>query len=240
MIEIIPAIDIIDGKCVRLTQGDFEQKTKYNDKPLDVAKAFEQAGIKRLHLVDLDGARKKHIVNHQVIEEVAKNTNLHIDFGGGLQSDKDLEIAFNSGAKQITGGSIAVNNPVLFQGWLDKYGSAKIILGADAKNGMIAVSGWQEVTKISVFRLIEDFREKGIKYIICTDVAKDGLLAGPSFELYKEIMLRFPDIKLIASGGVTTIDDIVRLEEMGIYGAIIGKAYYEGRIKLEELKRFLV
>jgi phosphoribosylformimino-5-aminoimidazole carboxamide ribotide isomerase len=240
MIEIIPAIDIIDGKCVRLTQGDFEQKTKYNDNPLEVAKAFEQAGIRRLHLVDLDGARQKHIVNHQIIEMIAKNTHLHIDFGGGLQSDADLEIAFNSGAKQITGGSIAINNPVLFQSWIDKYGSGRIILGADAKNGMIAVSGWQEVTKISVFMLIEDFREKGIKYIICTDVAKDGLLAGPSFELYKEIMLRFPDIKLIASGGVTTIDDIVRLEEMGIYGAIIGKAYYEGRIKLEELKRFLI
>jgi phosphoribosylformimino-5-aminoimidazole carboxamide ribotide isomerase len=240
MIEIIPAIDIIDGKCVRLTQGDFEQKTKYNDNPLEVAKAFEQAGIRRLHLVDLDGARQKHIVNHQIIEMIAKSTHLHIDFGGGLQSDADLEIAFNSGAKQITGGSIAINNPVLFQSWIDKYGSGRIILGADAKNGMIAVSGWQEVTKISVFMLIEDFREKGIKYIICTDVAKDGLLAGPSFELYKEIMLRFPDIKLIASGGVTTIDDIVRLEEMGIYGAIIGKAYYEGRIKLEELKRFLI
>jgi phosphoribosylformimino-5-aminoimidazole carboxamide ribotide isomerase len=240
MIEIIPAIDIIDGKCVRLTQGDFEQKTKYNDNPLEVAKAFEQAGIRRLHLVDLDGARQKHIVNHQIIEMIAKNTHLHVDFGGGLQSDADLEIAFNSGAKQITGGSIAINNPVLFQSWIDKYGSGRIILGADAKNGMIAVSGWQEVTKISVFMLIEDFREKGIKYIICTDVAKDGLLAGPSFELYKEIMLRFPDIKLIASGGVTTIDDIVRLEEMGIYGAIIGKAYYEGRIKLEELKRFLI
>jgi phosphoribosylformimino-5-aminoimidazole carboxamide ribotide isomerase len=240
MIEIIPAIDIIDGKCVRLTQGDFEQKTKYNDNPLEVAKAFEQAGIRRLHLVDLDGARQKHIVNHQIIEMIAKNTHLHIDFGGGLQSDADLEIAFNSGAKQITGGSIAINNPVLFQSWIDKYGSGRIILGADAKNGMIAVSGWQEVTKISVFMLIEDFREKGIKYIICTDVAKDGLLAGPSFELYKEIMLRFPDIKLIASGGVTTIDDIVRLEEMGIYGAIIGKAYYEGRIKLEELNRFLI
>jgi phosphoribosylformimino-5-aminoimidazole carboxamide ribotide isomerase len=240
MIEIIPAIDIMDGKCVRLTQGDFEQKTKYNDNPLEVAKAFEQAGIRRLHLVDLDGARKKQIVNHHVIESIAKNTHLHIDFGGGLQSDKDLEIAFNSGAKQITGGSIAINNPNLFQTWLDKYGSGRIILGADAKNGMIAVSGWQEVTKISVFRLIEDFREKGIKYIICTDVAKDGLLAGPSFELYKEIMLRFPDIKLIASGGVTTIGDIERLEEMGIFGAIIGKAYYEGRIKLEELKRFLV
>jgi phosphoribosylformimino-5-aminoimidazole carboxamide ribotide isomerase len=240
MIELIPAIDIIEGKCVRLTQGDFAQKTKYNDNPLEVAKAFEQAGIRRLHLVDLDGARQKHIVNQAVIENIAKNTHLHIDFGGGLQSDKDLEIAFSSGAKQITGGSIAVNNPVLFQSWIDKYGSARIILGADAKNGMIAVSGWQEVTKISVFRLIEDFKAKGIKYIICTDVAKDGLLAGPSFELYREIMLRFPDIKLIASGGVTTIDDIVRLEEMGIYGAIIGKAYYEGRIKLEELKRFLV
>jgi len=240
MIEIIPAIDIIGGKCVRLTQGDFAQQTSYNDNPTEVAKAFEQAGIKRLHLVDLDGAKQKKIVNHKVLEDISKNTNLTIDFGGGLQSDEDIEKAFSSGASQVTGGSIAIKQPQLFDKWITTYGAGKIILGADARNGMIAVSGWQEVTEVSVFSLIEDYMAKGIRYVICTDVAKDGLLAGPSFELYEEIIKRFPAIKLIASGGVTTISDIERLEEMNVYGAIIGKAYYEGRIKLRELERFLL
>ncbi len=240
MIEIIPAIDIINGKCVRLTQGDFAQQTSYNDNPVEVAKAFEQAGIKRLHLVDLDGAKQKKIVNHKVLEDIARNTNLTIDFGGGLQSDEDIEKAFSCGASQVTGGSIAVKQPQLFEKWISNYGAGKIILGADARNGMIAVSGWQEVTEVSVFSLIEDYMVKGIRYVICTDVAKDGLLAGPSFELYEELLKRFPSLKLIASGGVTTISDIERLDEMNVYGAIIGKAYYEGRIKLRELERFLV
>ncbi len=239
MIELIPAIDLIDGKCVRLTQGDYGQKTVYNENPLEVAKQIEGAGIKRLHLVDLDGAKQKKIINHKVLETITSNTSLHVDFGGGLQSDEDLTIAFNSGAKQITGGSIAVKNTVMFNNWITKFGTEKIILGADCKNGMIAIGGWQETTEISVFKLIEDYLQKGIQYCICTDVAKDGLLQGPSFELYKEIMIRFPSLKLVASGGVTTIEDIEKLNEMGIYGAIIGKAFYEGRIKLEDLKRFL-
>lgn len=239
MIELIPAIDLIDGKCVRLTQGDYGQKTVYNENPLEVAKQIEGAGIKRLHLVDLDGAKQKKIVNHKVLETITSGTSLHVDFGGGLQSDEDLNIAFQSGAKQITGGSIAVKNTELFSNWITKFGTEKIILGADCKSGMIAISGWQETTEISVFKLIEDYLQKGIQYCICTDVAKDGLLQGPSFELYKEIMTRFPSLKLIASGGVTSIDDIEKLNDMGIYGAIIGKAFYEGRIKLEDLKKFL-
>jgi phosphoribosylformimino-5-aminoimidazole carboxamide ribotide isomerase len=239
MIELIPAIDLIDGKCVRLTQGDYGQKTIYNENPLEVAKQIEGAGIRRLHLVDLDGAKQKKIINHKVLETIAQNTSLHVDFGGGLQSDGDLQIAFNAGAKQITGGSIAVKNKELFGNWITTYGTEKIILGADCKNGMIAVSGWQETTSFSVFELIEEYVQKGIQYCICTDVAKDGLLQGPSFELYEQIMVRFPSLKLIASGGVTTIEDIKKLDDMGIYGAIIGKAFYEGKIKLEELTKFI-
>ena len=239
MIEIIPAIDLIDGKCVRLVQGDFDKKTEYHSNPLEVAKKFEDAGIKRLHVVDLDGARQKKVVNHKVLEDICSNTSLHVDFGGGIQSEEDIKIAFNAGAKQVTGGSIAIKNPELFKSWLKNYGGEKIILGADVKNKMIAVSGWQEVTATSLFDFTEEYAALGAKYLFCTDVSKDGLLAGPSFELYNEIRNKFPKLKLIASGGVTTIDDILKLNEMGIYGAIIGKAYYEGRIKLEDLKRFL-
>jgi phosphoribosylformimino-5-aminoimidazole carboxamide ribotide isomerase len=239
MIQIIPAIDIIDGKCVRLVQGDFSQQKNYSDNPLEVAKKFEDAGIKRLHLVDLDGARQKKIVNHKVLQQIAGNTGLSIDFGGGLQSEEDLSIAFNCGAAQVTGGSIAVKNPVVFESWIQKFGAEKIILGADAKEEKIAVSGWLEVTEKSVFDFIETYLNKGIKYVFCTDVSKDGLLQGPSFELYQSIRLRFPQAALIASGGVTTVEDIVRLDEMGVYGAIIGKAYYEGKIRLEALSRFL-
>lgn len=239
MIKIIPAIDIIDGKCVRLTQGDYSQQKKYNDNPLEVAKAFEDAGITHLHLVDLDGAKQKHIVNHKVLEQIASNTKLKIDFGGGLQSDKDLQIAFNAGAHQVTGGSIAIKNSDLFESWIGQFGTEKIILGADAKHGMIAVGGWQEVTQVSVFDLIEKYLKKGIQYVLCTDISKDGLLQGPSFSLYTDIIEKFPQINLIASGGVTTIEDIEKLEAMGLFGAIIGKAYYEGNIKLEELKKFL-
>jgi len=239
MIKLIPAIDLIDGKCVRLTQGDYGQKKIYNENPLEVAKEIEGAGIKNLHLVDLDGAKQKKIVNNKVLELITSNTSLDVDFGGGLQSDTDLDIAFQSGAKQITGGSIAVKNKNLFSNWITKFGTEKIILGADCKNGMIAVSGWQETTEISVFDLIEEYLNKGIQYCICTDVAKDGLLQGPSFELYQTIRTKFPTLKLIASGGVTSIDDIYKLNDMGIYGAIIGKAFYEGRIKLNDLKVFL-
>lgn len=238
MIEIIPAIDIIDGKCVRLTQGDFEQKKKYHDNPLEVARAFEDAGIRRLHMVDLDGARQKKIINHKVLEQVSSQTGLFIDFGGGLQSDEDVRIAFESGAKQITGGSIAIKDPALFEGWLLRYGQEKIILGADARNGMIAVSGWQEVTEVSVHELIEKYQAKGVKYVLSTDVAKDGLLQGPSFDLYADMQQRFPDLNIIASGGISEVSEIDRLNEMGIYGVVIGKAYYEGRIALKDLQRF--
>lgn len=239
MIEIIPAIDIIDAKCVRLTQGDYEQKKEYNANPLEVAKGFEGAGIKRLHLVDLDGAKSKKIINYKVLEQIASHTSLTIDFGGGLQSDEDIKIAFDSGAAQVTGGSIAVKNEELFGSWIEKFGAEKIILGADAKDKMIAVHGWQETTEISVFDLIEKYTSKGLNHVISTDVAKDGLLQGPSFELYSEISEQFKDIKLIASGGVKDIDDIVKLNEMGIFGVIVGKAFYEGHISLKDFERLI-
>ncbi len=233
--QIIPAIDIIDGKCVRLTQGDYNQKKVYNENPLEVAKEFEGAGIERLHLVDLDGAKAKHIVNWKVLEKIATKTNLRIDFGGGLKTDKDAEIAFNSGALQITGGSIAVKDRATFEGWLEKYGSEKIILGADVKNEQIAISGWQETTALNLFDFLADYITKGVKYIICTDIAKDGLLQGTSVDLYKKIRTEFPDLQLIASGGVTSMKDMEALVEIDCYGAIIGKAIYEGRLSVKEL-----
>lgn len=236
--KIIPAIDLIDGKCVRLTQGNFSQKKQYNEHPLEVAKAFEDAGIEHLHLVDLDGARQKKIVNHKVLETIATKTRLKVDFGGGIQSDEDIKLAFECGAAQITGGSIAVKNPELFESWLLSYGSEKIILGADTKEGFIAVSGWQETSQLSVMDLLKKYTSKGALYSICTDVAKDGLLMGPSFDLYAEILNHFPELRLIASGGVTTLNDLRQLREAGLYGAIVGKAFYEGRITLEELSRF--
>lgn len=238
MIRIIPAIDIIGGKCVRLTQGDYNQKTSYFNDPLEVAKMFEGAGLKYLHLVDLDGAKEKKIINHKVLERIANQTSLHIDFGGGLQSDEDLKIAFDAGANQITGGSVAVKKPELFESWLSKFGADKIILGADARNKMVAVSGWQEVSEISVFDLIKNYTEKGVSTIISTDVAKDGLLQGPSFELYDEISDKFPTINLVASGGVANMDDIYKLNEKNIFGVIVGKAYYEGHISLQDFENF--
>ncbi len=237
-IEVIPAIDLIDGCAVRLTQGDYNQKKVYDENPVEVAKAFEGAGIKRLHLVDLDGAKAKKIVNHAVLEKIASETNLSIDFGGGLQSNEDLKIAFDSGAKQITGGSIAVRNETLFTEWIEEFGPERIILGADAKDGMIAVGGWQEVTAISVYDLIAKYHAMGLRYTISTDVAKDGLLQGPSFDLYKEIQIRFPEIKVVASGGVKDMDDLIQLDEMGTYGVIVGKAFYEGHISLADLNKF--
>jgi len=238
MIQIIPAIDLIDGKCVRLTQGDYNQKREYSSNPLEVAKAFEGAGIQRLHLVDLDGAKAKHIINHKVLETIASKTNLHIDFGGGLQSDQDLKIAFEAGAKQITGGSIAVKNESLFSSWIEIFGAEKIILGADAKDKKVAVSGWQETTEISVFDLIEKYTQKGVKYTISTDVAKDGLLQGPSFELYQEMQDKFSELNIVASGGVTVFDDILKLDLMGIFAVIVGKAFYEGNISLKDFERY--
>lgn len=239
MIKVIPAIDIIDGKCVRLTQGDYNQKKEYNEHPLEVAKAFEGAGIERLHLVDLDGAKAKHIVNHRVLETIASKTNLTIDFGGGLQSDEDLKIAFDSGANQVTGGSIAIKDEALFTSWIEKFGEEKIILGADCKDKMIAVHGWQEVSEVTVFDLIKKYTDKGLKYSISTDVAKDGLLQGPSFELYTEIQEKFPALNLIASGGVTVLEDIIKLDDMNIYGVIVGKAFYEGNISLKDFEKLL-
>lgn len=238
MFQIIPAIDLIDGKCVRLTQGDYQQKTIYNENPLEVALQFEDAGLTRLHLVDLDGAKAKKIVNWNVLEKLASKTSLHIDFGGGVQSDDDIKIAFNSGAKQVTGGSIAVRNPELFESWLQQYGSDAIILGADAKNEKIAVSGWEEDTKLWVYDFIEQYYHKGVRYTISTDVAKDGLLQGPSFDLYKNIQDKTPDVHIIASGGVSNLADIEQLAEMNLFGVIVGKAIYEGRVTLADLRKF--
>ena len=239
MIEIIPAIDLIDGKCVRLSQGDYGKKTVYNDNPLEVAKMFADAGIRRLHLVDLDGAKAQHIVNHKVLERIATGTDLIIDFGGGLKSDDDLRIAFECGAQMVTGGSIAVKNPDVFVSWIERYGGEKIILGADVKDEKVAVSGWTENTDIELIPFIKDYRKKGISNIICTDISRDGMLQGPAVELYKKMLAEQNDIYLIASGGVSSIQDIEQLEEANIPAVITGKAIYEGRIKLSELKRFL-
>lgn len=238
MIEIIPAIDLIDGKCVRLSQGDYNAKKVYNEDPLEVAKMFENAGIKRLHLVDLDGAKAKRIVNQAVLEKIATNTSLIIDFGGGIQSDSDLEIAFNSGASMITGGSIAIKNSELFNGWLNKYGSDKIILGADCKDHKIAVSGWQESTSVDIIPFIAEYKKEGVTKVVCTDISKDGMLQGPSIELYKEILNIFPDLYLIASGGVGCFQDIVDLEKAGLPAVILGKAIYENKVTLKELSDY--
>lgn len=238
-IEIIPAIDLIDGKCVRLSQGDYNQKTIYNENPLEVAKMFESAGIRRLHLVDLDGAKAKHIVNHKILEEIATNTKLIIDFGGGLKSDEDLEIAFNSGAAMVTGGSIVVKERETFLKWLAKYGAEKIILGADAKNGNIAVSGWEETTELPVIEFISDYHKKGISKVISTDISRDGMLSGPAFDLYSEILQILPEVEIIASGGIATMEDILKLNEMDVPGVIVGKAIYENRISLKEIESFL-
>ena len=239
-IEIIPAIDLIDGKCVRLSQGDYNQKTIYNENPLEVAFMFEGAGIRRLHLVDLDGAKAKHIVNHKVLELISTKTKLIIDFGGGLKSDEDLEIAFNSGAQMITGGSIAVKERDTFLKWLQKYGNEKIILGADAKDGKIAVGGWLEATELHVVKFISDFHDKGITKVISTDISRDGMLTGPSFELYSEIMEKLPNIEIIASGGISKMEDILKLDEMGVPGVIVGKAIYENKISLKEIEKFII
>jgi len=239
MIEIIPAIDIIDGKCVRLSQGDYAQKKVYNENPLEVAKAFEDVGVRRLHLVDLDGAKAQHIVNYKVLESIATNTSLTIDFGGGLKSDDDLRIAFESGASMVTGGSIAVKNPAVFLSWLEKFGAEKIILGADVKNEKIAVGGWIETTEIELLPFVKSFMEKGVDKVICTDISKDGMLKGPSIDLYRKMLGEMPDLYLIASGGVSSMQDIEQLAEADVPAVITGKAIYEGRIKMDDLARFL-
>ncbi|NDP26419.1 MAG: 1-(5-phosphoribosyl)-5-[(5-phosphoribosylamino)methylideneamino]imidazole-4-carboxamide isomerase [Flavobacterium sp.] len=238
--RIIPAIDIIEGKCVRLSKGDYNTKIIYNQNPLEVAKSFEAHGIEYLHLVDLDGAKSSKIVNYKILEQIANQTKLKIDFGGGLKSDADLKIAFESGANQITGGSIAVKNRDVFEKWIEEYGSDKIILGADANNEKVAVSGWLEDSDEDLVPFIQGYQNKGIQYIICTDIAKDGMLEGPSFDLYEKILKEATGIKLIASGGISTFDELPKLAEMGCEGTIIGKAIYEGRISLKQLENYIL
>jgi phosphoribosylformimino-5-aminoimidazole carboxamide ribotide isomerase len=236
--RIIPAIDLIEGKCVRLTQGDYSQKKSYHENPLDVALKFQDFGIRYLHLVDLDGAKQKRIINHKVLETIASKTSLQVDFGGGVQSDDDLRIAFECGAKQVTGGSIAVKNKELFKNWFKHYGGEKIILGTDVKDKKIAIHGWQETSNIWLFDLIDEYMEVGLQYTITTDVAKDGMMEGPNFDLYKEMRDTQPLLRIIASGGVTTMKDVEKLSEIGVDGIIIGKAIYEETIKLADLKLF--
>lgn len=255
--RIIPAIDIIDGKCVRLSKGDYSTKKVYNENPLEVAKQFEDHGIKYLHVVDLDGAKSKHIVNHKVLEEIASKTNLKIDFGGGLKSDEDLHIAFESGANQITGGSVAVKDRPTFLRWLNAYGTEKIILGADAKDEKVAVSGWQETSDLGLIPFVKNYQNIGIEYVVCTDISKDGMLEGPSFELYKRLLhetkvvhtdiggngvldIEENGIKLIASGGISAYDELPILKELGCEGVIIGKAIYENHISLKQLENYIV
>ncbi|KQC29155.1 1-(5-phosphoribosyl)-5-[(5-phosphoribosylamino)methylideneamino]imidazole-4-carboxamide isomerase [Flagellimonas eckloniae] len=255
--RIIPAIDIIEGKCVRLSKGDYSTKKVYNENPTEVAKEFEGHGIQFLHLVDLDGAKSKHIVNHKILEGIATKTNLKIDFGGGLKTNEDLHVAFESGASQITGGSIAVKDKDTFLGWLKTYGTDKIILGADAKDEKVAVSGWQEESNQDLLPFIKSYQNKGIKYVVCTDISKDGMLEGPAFELYKRILAKTKKletlvtgsgvedkevigINLIASGGISSFDELPKLAELGCEGTIIGKAIYENRISLKQLEQYIL
>jgi phosphoribosylformimino-5-aminoimidazole carboxamide ribotide isomerase len=238
--RIIPAIDIIDGKCVRLSKGNYDTKKIYNENPLEVAKSFEAHGIQYLHLVDLDGAKSSQIINYKILEQIASQTKLKIDFGGGLKSNNDLRIAFESGANQITGGSIAIKNPILFQEWIANYGAEKIILGADATNEKVAISGWIEESQEDLIPFIKKYQTNGIQYVICTDIAKDGMLEGPSFELYQKILTEVSNIKLIASGGISTFEELPILAEMGCEGTIIGKAIYENKISLKQLENYII
>jgi len=234
--DLIPAIDIIDGQCVRLTQGDYARKKIYFQHPLEAAKKFEAAGLRRLHVVDLDGAKASRIINHRILQELATHTNLQIDFGGGIKSDEDIRIAFESGARQVTAGTVAVKNKPLFLSWLERYGGERLILGADVRNEFLAVNGWQETSPLSLFDFLEDYITLGIQEVICTDIAKDGLLKGPSIDLYRRVLDRFPALRLIASGGVASRQDLEELKAIGCHGAIIGKAIYEGRLQLKDLK----
>jgi phosphoribosylformimino-5-aminoimidazole carboxamide ribotide isomerase len=244
--RIIPAIDIIQGKCVRLTKGDYNTKKVYNEDPLEIAMQYQDSGIEYLHVVDLDGAKANHIVNIKTLEKIANKTNLRIDFGGGLKSDEDLHIAFESGANQITGGSIAVKKPEVFEAWIQKYGSEKIILGADCHNQKIVISGWQEKSDFEVISFIKKYQSKGIQYVICTDISKDGMLRGPSFDLYSQILSEChsehnqSSVKLIASGGISQYDELPKLKALGCEGVIIGKAIYENRISLKQLEQFIL
>ncbi|HYX08573.1 MAG TPA: 1-(5-phosphoribosyl)-5-[(5-phosphoribosylamino)methylideneamino]imidazole-4-carboxamide isomerase [Bacteroidales bacterium] len=239
MIEIIPAIDIIEGKCVRLSQGDYNVKKIYNEDPVKVAKEFEDAGIRRLHLVDLDGAKEKHIVNLPVLEKIVSNTSLQVDFGGGIKSGEDLDAVFDAGASLATIGSVAVTQQALFLSWLSNYGPDKLILGADVRDNYIAVSGWLETTGTRLFDFLDNYTAYGVKNILCTDISRDGMLIGTALELYDDLQKRYKQSKIIASGGVASVNEVEKLNDMGIGGVIIGKALYEGNITLEELKKFL-
>jgi phosphoribosylformimino-5-aminoimidazole carboxamide ribotide isomerase len=235
MIELIPAIDIINGQCVRLTKGDYEQKTVYHNDPAEVAKEFEQIGYRRLHVVDLDGAKSKHIVNEAVLKGITKETNLIVDFGGGIKTDEDIEKAFDAGASMVTIGSIAVTHPDLFLGWLDKYGAERMILGADVRHGKISINGWKEDSSEDLLPFLKKYVDAGVRNVLCTETSKDGTLAGPAIGLYSQIMEAYPKLHLIASGGVSSKEDIMALNEAGIPSVVFGKAIYEGRINLKEL-----
>ena len=235
MIELIPAIDIINGQCVRLTKGDYDQKTVYRDSPAEVAKEFEEIGFRRLHVVDLDGAKSKHIVNEAVLTAITTETNLVVDFGGGIKTDEDIEKAFAAGASMVTVGSIAVTQPDLFMGWLDKYGPERMILGADVRHGKISINGWKEDSTEDLLPFLRKYIEAGVRNVLCTEISKDGTLSGPAISLYSEVMNTYPELHLIASGGVSSLDDIKALDAAGIPAVVFGKAIYEGRINLREL-----
>ena len=234
-IELIPAIDIIDGKCVRLTQGDYQSKKVYNENPVEVAKQFAEHGIRRLHVVDLDGAKSAHVVNHKVVEAITASTDMVVDFGGGIKTDEDLKKAFDAGASMVTIGSLAVKHPDTFLRWLEQYGSDHIILGADVKDGQISINGWQEEEGDQLVPFVGKYVEKGVQKVLCTDISKDGMLQGPAVELYQHLLQSFPDLYLIASGGVSCIEDIRALDQAGVPAVVFGKAIYEGRIQLDEL-----
>jgi phosphoribosylformimino-5-aminoimidazole carboxamide ribotide isomerase len=236
--DIIPAIDIIDGKCVRLSKGDYTRQTRYHDNPVEMAIQFEAAGIKRLHLVDLDGARLKKVINLEVLQKITHQTELEVDFGGGVQSNEDLLKVFDAGAKQVTGGSVAVKKSALFIEWLEEFGPEKIILGADVSHGNVAINGWQERSEWELVEFLEHYATKGVKQVICTDVSKDGMLKGPAIGLYRQLVTTFPGLSIIASGGVSSYQDLKNLEGAGVTGTIVGKAFYEGKITLKELSEF--
>lgn len=235
MIELIPAIDLIDGKCVRLTKGDYDQKTIYNEDPVSQAMKFQSLGFRRLHIVDLDGAKSKHIVNDAVLKAITQATDLIVDFGGGIKSTEDIEKAFMAGAHMVTIGSVAVTEPELFMGWLRKYGAEKIILGADVRNGMVSINGWKEDSSEALLPFLEKYVSAGVRNVLCTEISKDGTLAGPATELYRKVMAQYPHLHLIASGGVSCNADIQQLDENGIPAVVFGKAYYEGKIDIKEL-----
>lgn len=235
MIELIPAIDIIDGKCVRLTKGDYNNKKIYNENPVTVAQDFEKQGFRRLHIVDLDGAKSNHIVNVDVLRRITSETNLIVDFGGGIKTDNDIELAFENGASMVTIGSIAVTQPELFVSWIDKYGPERIILGADVRNGKISINGWKEDSTEELLPFLKYYIDKGINKVLCTDISKDGMLQGTAIELYKNVIKEYPSLQLIASGGVSCLSDIIELEKNGIPAVVFGKAIYEGKINLNEL-----